>query len=216
MKNFPKKLGGGRLMTVTALLGIALLAVLAVPFVGSAAQTANGRPSGDRSNQAPLTVEECRSWVELNDPRRDTFLDELVADAVISADQAAEIDARLDARHFEACVARILWERGNAIEATAAATGTEKREVVGALIAGQSLAEFAAEYGVDEATLVDAIMAAPEAVAAELVNSGQLGQDEANAIIAKIEERVSVGIHLTDVSPRRFGAGQLDLGPAEL
>ena len=210
MKKIGSKLWSGRLLTVAALFGVTLMAVLAVPLLVSADE-----PVGDRQANPPPDVAACLDRVALDDPFRDSFLDELVTDGVISTEQAAEIDARLDDKHFDGCVARILWERGNAIEATAAATGAAKREVVGALIAGESLSEFANARGVDDETLIAAIMAGPEAKAAELVASGQLSQAEIDRILARIEERVSAGIHVTDVAPRRFG-GVFDLAGGQL
>ncbi len=201
MKRFKGMFSSGRIATVAALFGIALIALIAVPFVASADE-----PTGDGPRKGPTTVEQCDNRVAADTPRRDNFLDELVTDAVISADQATEIDARLDTRRFEGCVARIVFPRGTAVEATASATGTAKREVLGALVAGQSLSEFANEHGVDDASLMTAIMESPTAKATDLVNNSEIDQATADSILAKIEECVSEVIHKTDLQPRHPGA----------
>lgn len=202
MKKIGRALGSGRLLAVAGLFGIALMAVIAVPMIASA-----GEYEIDAPNRPPLTVATCEDRVAAEDPRRDDFLDELVADEVISTDQAAEIDARLDVKHFERCVARILFNRGTAIDATASVTGTEKREVLGAIVAGQSLSEYADEHGIDDATLVDAIMQAPSEKAAELIANGEFSQEDVDGVLARIEERVNELIHVTDVAPHRLGDG---------
>jgi hypothetical protein len=184
-----------------------LIAVLAVPFVASADE-----PERDRPSPAATTVEECSNRAAMENPRLDGFLDELVTDNVISADQADEIAARFDAKHFNGCVASILFDRGTVIEGTANVTGTENREVLGAIVAGQSLSEYANEHGVDDATLIDAIMAGPEAKAAELVAGGEISQEDVDGILAKIEERVTDGIYVTDATPRHRGGVNRQLG----
>ncbi len=201
MKKIAGRLRSGRLLTVAALFGIALIALVAVPFVASADEPAN---RGQRNQ--PTSVSQCLERVAREDPLRDEFLDELVNDAVISAEQAAEIDARLDEKHLGVCIGRVLYRPGNAVTATAEATGTEKREVLGAIVAGESLSEYANSRGVDDAALVDAIMAAPEAKAAELVAAGEVTQTEVDAVLARIESRVTEMIQKTDISPRRMGA----------
>ena len=207
MKRISSLFTSARVVTVAALFGAALVALVAVPFVASADEA-----PGEGPKRAPVSVEQCENRVAADDPRRDNFFDELVTDGVISADQAAEIDARLDAKHFDGCVARILFQRGTAVEATASATGTEKREVLGALVAGQSLSEFANERGVDDASLIVAIMEVPTTKATELVNNGEIDQATVDGILAKIEERVSEAIHNTDVAPRHFGEGSEAFG----
>ena len=197
MQKFGTVLTSGRLLTVAALFGVALVALIAVPFVASADEGLEGK----RDRHGPTTVEQCRDRVAAEDPRRDNFLDELVTDAVITAEQAAEIDARMDAHHFNGCVARILINRGIVIGSTAEITGTEPREVLGALVAGQSLSEYANSFGVDDVSLVSAIMQTPEAKAAELVANGEIGQEDVDNILQKIEERVGEIILNSDVSP---------------
>ena len=198
MQKIGNALTNGRLLTVAALFGVAIAALIAVPIVASADEHQGSR----RGGHGPTTIEQCRDRVAAEDPRRDAFLDELVADAVISAEQAAEIDARMDAHQFDGCVARILFDRGTVIGATAEVTGTEPREVLGALVAGQSLSEYANSFGVEDVALLDAIMQVPEAKAAELVATGDITQEEVDSILGKIEERVGEFILKSDISPR--------------
>jgi hypothetical protein len=200
MKKFLGKTGAGRLTAVVSLFGLALASLIAVPLIASA-----GEPGGE-SDSSGSSVAECDRRANGEHPRAQRFLDELVADGVISADQAAEIDARLSEKHFTACVAHLLFERGNAIRSTASATATEPREVLGALVAGESLSQYAGEHGVDDATLIGAIMASPEAKAAELVAAGEIDQATVDSILAGIESRVTELIQKTDIEPRRRGA----------
>ncbi|MEZ4521123.1 MAG: hypothetical protein R3A46_05710 [Thermomicrobiales bacterium] len=199
MKKIQRMVRSGRFLAVAALFGLAATVLVALPLVASADESDGGAP-----NTPPLSVEDCRDRAGGDHPFRDEFMDELVADAVITADQAAEIGARLDDHRVEACIGRIVFERGNAIRSTASVTGTEPREVLGAIVSGQSLSQFANDHGIDDSTLIEAIMEEPTAKAAELVSSGELSQAEADQILSAIEERVTVMIQKTDISPRRF------------
>ncbi|CAN5621231.1 hypothetical protein BH23CHL2_BH23CHL2_09670 [soil metagenome] len=198
-----KKIGGvfgpGRLIAVAALLGIAVMTVLAVPLVASADE------DGIAPKRGPGDVQACRDRVGADHPRLDAFLNGLVQDEVITAEQAAEIDSRLDDRHFDACVARILRDRGNAIEATATVTNAKRREVIGALVAGESLSRYANERGGDDATLIAAIMEDPTVKATELVANGPITQEEVDNLLAQIEGRASELINLTDIKRPPFG-----------
>ncbi len=92
----------------------------------------------------------------------------------------------------------------NPVEITADLTGTDSGEVFDALQNGQTLVEFAADHGVDEQSLVDAIMAGVEQKAAEAVAAGDLTQDDADQIIANLEEHVRATINGEGL---RFGPG---------
>ncbi len=192
-----------RIGAIVAMFAIALGALVLVPVAARA-----GDPENDAPNRPPLTVSVCQERAAGDHPRMDSFLDELVADQVINAEQADEIEARLEGRHLVQCVARIVFERGTVIEATAEATSTEPREVIGAMVAGQSLADFAAEHGVDESALVVAIMVAPSANASGLVASGAISQETADEALRAIESRVSELIQSTEHRPRRFHGGR--------
>ena len=191
--------GAGRILAVAALFGLTALALVAVPIVASADE----HDGGDRDRPF-RSVSACSDRVDREDPKRDAFFDELVADNVISGDQAAEIDARMDVWQFDGCVARLLFTRGTAIDATATVSNTERREVLGAIVSGQSLADYASGHAVEADALIDAIMASPTAKAAELVAAGELNQADADRILGKIENRVSSGIHETDIGRDRF------------
>ncbi len=199
MKNMSIWKHPARIFASLALLAIALTALIAVPIVASA-----GDVESDASNRSGLDVATCADRSGGDHPRMQRFLEELVQDQVISVEQADEIASRLTGKHFNACVARILFERGTAIEATATVTDSERREVLGALVSGKSLSEYAAQHGVDDATLVAAIMAEPAAKAAELVAAGELNQEVADDILGKLEAKVSEVIQMTDVKPRHF------------
>jgi hypothetical protein len=67
---------------------------------------------------------------------------------------------------------------------------------------GESFSQFANARSVDGATLINAIMEAPDARAAELVSAGELSHGEINALPFAIEERVGEANYRTDVIPR--------------
>ncbi len=83
----------------------------------------------------------------------------------------------------------------NPVEITADLTGTDSSEVHDALRNGQTLVEFAADHGVGEEELVNAIMTSVEEKAAEAVSAGDLTQDDADQIIANLEEHVRATIN---------------------
>jgi hypothetical protein len=198
MKKILLTVGAGGMLAVTALFGLALVALLAIPLAASADEHENDAP-----NRPPSSVADCEVRSQGDHPRAQMFLDELVADEVISQEQAAEIELRLGEKHFDGCFARLLYERGNAIHATADVTASEPREVLGALVAGQSFSQYANEHGVDDATLIAAIMAAPEVKAAELVAAGEIDQATVDGVLANIESRVTDMIQKTDIAPKR-------------
>lgn len=186
-----------RSLAMTA--GAVVLGALAVGLIAPslvAAQESDATPTDGAWSE--LTAQACTERVDNAEaPRMTDFLEELVADGVIDQSQADEIESRLRERGEDACVGMILYQPGQAINATADATSTEPRDVLRALRDGATLADYAAQYGVSEEQLVDAIMADSEAKAAELVASGELEQARADELLLSIEERVTEGIHNT-------------------
>ena len=63
------------------------------------------------------------------------------------------------------------------------------------MIGGGSLAEYAAGHGIDEATLIAALQAAPQERAAEMVANGELPQEEADDLLAEVNVYISELIH---------------------
>jgi hypothetical protein len=196
----PSALAGGAVM-----LGV-LAAALVTPAL-VAAQSSDGATDDDARPER--TVQECVDRVGGWDaPRMTAFLDELVADGVVDQAQADEIERRLRSDAEDRCITRLLFDRGQAIAATADVTDTLESEVMQAMRDGGTLADYAAGHGVSEADLIAAIMAPSAEAAAELVAGGELEQAKADELLAITEERVTEGIHKTaDDLPwlRRFG-----------
>ncbi len=67
-------------------------------------------------------------------------------------------------------------------------TDTTEADVIAAVRDGATLAEFAAEHGVAEDELIDALLAGARERTAEAVTSGDLTQAEADELLARLEE----------------------------
>lgn len=76
--------------------------------------------------------------------------------------------------------------------------GLEPDELRDEIVAGRSLADIAAEQGVDTQELVDAIVAATEERVAAAVEAGRLDEERADEIVAEAPERAE------DVIEREF------------
>lgn len=203
MAQFFRRPGRGRLGII--LCGLVLATLVAVPVVAQAAVEDDANPP---ERQLPERhhlpeaflhpargVASCEAVAEGERPRMTRFIDELMADGVISEEQAAEIRSRLAKAREDACLESMLWHPGDGLQAIAEVTGTTHREVLGALIAGQTAAEYAAEHGVGEDALIAALMAEPEARAAELIEAGELDAQRAEELLDAIEARIAEAIH---------------------
>jgi len=67
--------------------------------------------------------------------------------------------------------------------------------------AGKSLVEIARDRGIDEATLINAIMAEKRETIQKLVTEGTMTQAEADARLAQIQERVTLAVNRTMTGP---------------
>jgi hypothetical protein len=165
---------------------VVLLALLAVPMV-ALAQDDEPAPS-ERSQATPTECAERASTYEF--PRMTSFVDDLVADSVVSQEQADEIERRFRDEAGYRCVAHLLFRKPGAIAVTADETGASRREVVRALRDGQSLAGFADAHGIAETDLIAAMTERPNTRAAEFVASGELSQEEADETLAEVERYI--------------------------
>jgi len=120
-----------------------------------------------------------------------TALQGLVDDGTLTEEQVqAVVDALREARAE-------LGQRGPRGHRGAPLGGADLAEILGleqdalreAVMGGQSLADIAAEQGVDTQDLVDAIVAATEERVNGAVESGRIDEDKADEIIAGAEER---------------------------
>jgi hypothetical protein len=101
--------------------------------------------------------------------------------------------------------------RGPGLEAAAEAIGISEDELRTALADGASLAEVAADHGVDVETLADALVAEATARLDEAVADGRLTESEAAERVADLDERITA--HLN--GERNVG-GRADEGAAAI
>ncbi len=91
---------------------------------------------------------------------------------------------------------------GSAVDITAELTGAERSDVVAALQEGESLASYAAGFGVSEADLMDAIVADAETRLAERVATGDMTQEEADEKLAGLQERLPELVNTEGLGPK--------------
>jgi lambda repressor-like predicted transcriptional regulator len=85
--------------------------------------------------------------------------------------------------------------RGPGLEAAAEAIGISEDELRAALADGTSLAEVAADHGVDVETLVDALVAQASTRLDDAVADGRLTESEAAERSAELEERITAHVN---------------------
>jgi lambda repressor-like predicted transcriptional regulator len=96
---------------------------------------------------------------------------------------------------------------GKLIGQAAQVIGVEPQDVFEALRGGTSIAEYAASQGVSEDALVAGITAEVEAKLAEAVAGGRLTQEEADAKLTEMVERLAEAIHNVPETPTPAAAG---------
>jgi hypothetical protein len=211
MEPTPKK----RLATVgvSALLlagGATAGAVLGAPIVSDAQSTTTTTPSQDATGPDESTT----TGTPPTDADREAAHEEylrstlqpLVDDGTITADQ---LDAVVDA--LEAAGPPMGGHgfghgpgRGANLDAAAEAIGITTDELGQALRDGSSIADVAAEHGVDVQVVIDAMVADLQDHLADEVASGEHTQEEADAILADATERITAMVN-----------GELPAGPPE-
>lgn len=112
-------------------------------------------------------------------------IDQAQADAVIAALQDARPEGGPGGgRHG-----------GPRLDAAADALGITEEELITALRDGQSIADVAAAQGLDVQVVIDALVAEAQAHIAEEVGEGDLTQEEADARLAELTERVTARVN---------------------
>ena len=128
------------------------------------------------------------------------MLQPLVDDGTINADQLTKIVAALDAAgpmggrggpggHGRG--GHGPGGRGPGIEVVATALGITTDELHTALEGGQTIAQVAADQGVDVQTVIDAMVAEAQTRIAERVTAGDLTQAEADAKLTELTTRIT-------------------------
>jgi hypothetical protein len=160
----------------------------------------------------PTTTDDATGTDESADrPARGAWLEEalqpLIADGTITQAQADAVisalqDARPEGRPGGPGMGRGMGHGriGHGIEAAATALGMTSDELRTALRNGQTIAEVAAEKGVDIQTVIDAMAAELKTHLDEEVAAGELTQEEADAKLADAIERITERLDGTEGS----------------
>ena len=131
----------------------------------------------------------------------------LVSDGSLTQEQADEVASTLD----EAGIGGRGGHGGGGrldFEAAATALGMTEEELRTALEAdGTSLADVAAEQGVEVDVLVDALVTAAEENIAQAVEDGELTKEQADERLADLEERVTERVNDDSRGPGRGPGG---------
>lgn len=90
---------------------------------------------------------------------------------------------------------------GDGIEAVVSLTGLTAEEVRSQRQDGQSLAQIAATKGVTEDALVATIINTRESEVQVMVTSGKLTQEQADALLAQMQERIRLAVNRTTIGP---------------
>lgn len=205
----------------TTLAGLALAALAAFATVVLVARPATAQPD---DSVEPDTLQPEDSPPDHHKPRdrspeerreqREARLDRLVEDGVITPERAAEIRERLAERDER------LAERRSArqamLEDLAATLDLTVAEMKTALREGSSLADLAADAGVDPAVLIEQLVAEAATRIDAAVADGRLDQARANELLADLEALITArvnGEHPERPSgPGRFGRGHGPFG----
>jgi len=184
-----KKLAAAAL-SASILVGGAAGAAVLVPGVASAASSA--------------TAAVAPQWMT-------DALDKLVSDGTIDQAQAdAVAQALADAKPAGGGGGH-RGGPGHSIEAAATALGLTEAELHTALESGQTLAQVAADKGVDVQTVIDALVAQANTHIDEEVASGELTQAEGDArkadVVERVTDMVNNGRPAGGPGPRGHGSG---------
>ncbi len=124
----------------------------------------------------------------------DAFIDELVASGELSAEEAAEwksetaeyinelVNESWDDHYFE------IVDGEDPVQIAADTIGVDVETLYNAIDSGQTIAEVAAENGVDAQTVIDALVTAENSFIDELVAKGDITSEEANEWRSEVSE----------------------------
>ncbi|MEQ8717255.1 MAG: hypothetical protein RIE08_06560 [Acidimicrobiales bacterium] len=169
----PKRNGRRAMGFALAGLSVAGVGLIAVPAVA-------GAQDGDDTATAPEAA---------HGPGM--VLDDLVADGVISQDQADAIEEAFVTHRMEAREARGAFD----LEVITDLLGLSGEEIHEALVGGQTLADLAMDQGVAVDDLIDAIVAERQSMLDEKVDAGVLTDEQAAEISEGLVERVTARVN---------------------
>jgi polyhydroxyalkanoate synthesis regulator phasin len=164
--------------------GGAGIMAIAVPAISGAQESTTTTPSTEEGTEATARAD-----------RLAEVLQPLVDDGTLTQEQADAVIARL----------REAMPRGGGghgpgflhkgLDTVADALGLSEDELRAALQDGQSIADIAAERGVDVQTVIDALVADAQARLAEEVAEGDLTQEQADARLSRLTEAVTAMVN---------------------
>ncbi len=169
----------------------------AVSAVSGAAPVAFAQDSADPAATADAPVDRPSPFADV--------LAGLVSDGTLTQEQADKVEAALQAarpmhdgpgmgghhRGGPGTGAPGQGQRGARLEVVATALGATADELRTALQAGRTIADVAADKGVDVQTVIDALVAEAKDHMAQAVSAGRITQAEADAHLAEVEQRVT-------------------------
>ena len=177
-------------------------AVLGAPVItGAQSTTTSPETTETPSTEAPAE-EGARAP---GDHLRDA-LQPLVDDGTLTTEQMEAVITALQDAH-PAGGHRPGGHRGPDLDAAAEALGLTADEVQQGLMDGSSLADLAAEQGVDPQVVIDALVASMDEHLDEEVASGELTQEEADARMSEATDRITDMVNGEMPAPGMGGPG---------
>lgn len=158
---------------------------------GAAGMVLGTSPLSGASDAAVVQDEPAADQPDADRPEAGDRLSEtlapLVEDGTLTQAQADAVVETL----VESAPARPRTPRLNGLKAAAEAIGVETRDLAEALRDGSTIADVAAEAGVDAQSVIDAMVADASEHLSEKVADGTLTQEEADAKLAELTDRVT-------------------------
>lgn len=172
--------------------GAAVGAMLGTPaLVGAQDAPTTEAPTTEVPAPEVAAPEQAGGWVR-------QALDELVADGTLTAEQADAVATKLAEAKPErgpGGPGHGRHGKGPGFEAAATALGIEPSELMQQLRDGKTIAQVAADKGVDVQTVIDAMVAELSTHLDEEVAEGDLTQEEADARKAEATERITTMVN---------------------
>ncbi len=201
MKRFWKIAG---IATVVALLGVVVIGAVAFAQDGEDGKdwpfNFRERMHEAIARNLGISVEEYDAAVET---AQQEVIDEAVAEGWLTEDQAERMRERMEEGDMPWIKGRnsrfVRRAAGHSITTVAETLDMTPQELLAELRDGRSIAEIAAEQGVDTQTIVDALMDQLREKLDEAVANGRLTQERADWILSQAETRI------TDMLNRTWG-----------
>jgi hypothetical protein len=185
--------------TLVALLAVGALGTVALAEEGTTASAGwdfRGKVQEAIASILGISVEDYKAAIETAE---DQVLEQAVADEWLTQEQADRLQERLDAapeggrfgKGFPR-MGRMPGLRGESLVSVAAEQlHMSLDELIDELQAGKSIAEVAAEKGVDPQTIADAYLAQADEQLADAVANGDITQKQADAMLENVAEHVA-------------------------